>query len=174
MIAAAPAAKCAGTIQVPLPYPATAQTVQPVPRDKLQADALPLEGAFRVNTALRDRAVHLFGGSVSGAESVVPGPGPSSVTMADRFGYIWVADAMPGNDHAGGYVLRPTHVAYVGPGRPLGMKYDATGNLVICNSLQASVAQSRRCRRQGAGCVGTPACHLEEHNNFFSATIMHP
>ena len=88
------------------------------------------------NRLLRERSVAgLFSDLVHGSECVAPGPGPSSITMIDRQGYVWIADADPGA--RGGYSMRPGGArAYLGPGRPLGFKYDAKGNLIICDSLK--------------------------------------
>lgn len=88
------------------------------------------------NRLLKDRSVSgLFSDLVHGSECVAPGPGPSSVTMIDRQGFVWIADVDPGA--RGGYSMRPGGArAYLGPGRPLGFKYDAKGNLIICDSLK--------------------------------------
>jgi len=88
------------------------------------------------NSLLRDRSVAgLFSDLVHGSECVALGPGSSSVTMIDRKGFVWIADATDGAP--GGYLLRPGGArAYLGPGRPLGFKYDARGNLIVCDSLK--------------------------------------
>ncbi|KAG1670192.1 hypothetical protein FOA52_014968 [Chlamydomonas sp. UWO 241] len=130
-----------GDWHVPLPPPATTHTVLDIPEHLIAPPPSPLTGAFQPNTLLRDRAVHLFD-SVLGSESVAPGPGPSSVTMLDRYGYVWVADAAPGEEgspRSSGYALRPTPTAYLGPGRPLGFRYDGEGNLIVCDSLKGLI-----------------------------------
>lgn len=64
--------------------------------------------------------------------------------MLDKFGYLLRAQS-----NGSSYQLDPEHpVAYVGPGRPLGFHFDATGNLLICDSLKV--------RREGKGEV--PVC----------------
>ena len=69
---------------------------------------------------------------------------------------MWVADeAAPG----AGYALRTEPQAYIGPGRPLGFRYDSAGNLVVCDSLKVGE------RRQGHSLLLTlqrqqgPACY---------------
>ena len=52
-------------------------------------------------------------------------------------GYVWVADeAAPGS----GYNLRAEPRTYIGPGRPLGFRYDSAGNLIVCDSLKVGGA----------------------------------
>ena len=100
------------------------------------------------NTQLKDQAVTgLFSDLIFGSESVASGPpGTSSVTMIDRVGNVWIADEAPANgekeeeETVPPYRLRPGQPSsYIGPGRPLGFKYDAEGNLIVCDSLKGLV-----------------------------------
>lgn len=63
--------------------------------------------------------------------------------MLDRYGYVWTASSDK-------YELDEQPLAYVGPGRPLGFHFTATGDLVICDSLKVPILR---------GSVG--ACILE-------------
>lgn len=159
---AAAAAISLGFWEVPLPAPAFQHHVVELPGDKIPGKARILEP----NTVLRDRAVKLFEDSIFGTESVAPGPGPSCITMLDRQGHLWLADASPEDGGSGGYRLRSESSAYLGPGRPLGFKYDAEGNLLLCDSLLGLVmlegasglgVQAAAAEPQGSGDQGSSA-----------------
>ena len=53
--------------------------------------------------------------------------------MLDRYGAVKEARKDP---DTGVMVLNPKPLAHLGPGRPLGAKYDAHGNLVICDAFK--------------------------------------
>ncbi|GAX85618.1 hypothetical protein CEUSTIGMA_g13033.t1 [Chlamydomonas eustigma] len=121
----------------PLPYPAITHKLVDVPEEKIPGPSLPLEGTLARNNILREHAVaNLFAEQVHGSESVAIGPTETSVTLLDRFGYLWVADrASLGSQE--GYLLRKEPETYIGPGRPLGFKYNAaSGHLIVCDSLK--------------------------------------
>eukprot|EP00878_Enallax_costatus_P028517 GHUV01030808.1.p1 GENE.GHUV01030808.1~~GHUV01030808.1.p1 ORF type:complete len:341 (+),score=29.56 GHUV01030808.1:466-1488(+) len=56
--------------------------------------------------------------------------------MLDRYGAVKEASKDP---NTGEMVMNPKPLAYLGPGRPLGAKYDAHGNLVICDAFKGLI-----------------------------------
>lgn len=51
--------------------------------------------------------------------------------MLDRYGAV--REAVPSGDQM---LLNPQPLAHLGPGRPLGARYDAHGNLIICDAFK--------------------------------------
>ncbi|WIA20274.1 hypothetical protein OEZ85_006107 [Tetradesmus obliquus] len=123
----------AGWIKLPLPYPAVEQYAHPVPAHVYPWKAQPLDkGKYQVRTKLN--ATRLFEGQISGSESVTMAPDGRFI-MLDRYGAV--REALQQDD--GSMVLRPTAIAHLGPGRPLGAQYDAHGNLIICDAFKGLI-----------------------------------
>jgi hypothetical protein len=69
------------------------------------------------------------------AESVTMGPNGTFV-MLDKYGHVYEAN----EDGQGDLVLNETPVAYLGTGRPLGARFDAEGNLIVCDAFKVCAA----------------------------------
>lgn len=61
-------------------------------------------------------------------------PKDGRLLLPDKWGDIHEARQLSD----GSYVLNPRPIAQLGPGRVLGSKLDAEGNLVMCDVLKAS------------------------------------
>jgi hypothetical protein len=69
----------------------------------------------------------------------VAGDARGRLLLPDKHGAVHVAEPLPGSTD-GSYALQRQPLAQLGPGRVLGTKLDAQGNLVMCDVLRV-----RRC-----------------------------
>ena len=87
-----------------------------------------MQGMYAPNTYLR-QAARLFDGQIARPESVAVGHA-GSLLLPDEHGGIWQAD--PGRS---GQLELPTEpLAHVGSGRPLGIRLDHDGNIILFNA----------------------------------------
>lgn len=73
------------------------------------------------------------------AETVSVDPASGRLLLPDKWGDIYEAH-MSKN---GSYTLNPRPIAQLGPGRVLGSKVDAQGNLVMCDVLKVRALSLR-------------------------------
>ncbi|PNH01275.1 hypothetical protein TSOC_012851 [Tetrabaena socialis] len=73
----------------------------------------------------------------SSGETLAISPG-GNLTLLDKYSYLYEA-APTGGPFPHEWRLDETPRAYLGPGRPMGVQYDAEGNLVFCDALRGSV-----------------------------------
>jgi hypothetical protein len=98
---------------------------------------VPLQGALAPNDALQTSLERLLDGELPGQpESVVFGDDGRVFAMLE--GDVWVAEGPNGSN--------PQLYAHTG-GRPLGGKFDASGNLIYADGTGVSVFPSSRLRR---------------------------
>lgn len=74
------------------------------------------------------------------AETVTGDPATGNLLLPDKWGDVHLAQHLPD----GSYRLQRPPLASLGPGRVLGSKLDAQGNLVMCDVFKVGeVTQSR-------------------------------
>eukprot|EP00878_Enallax_costatus_P025649 GHUV01027461.1.p1 GENE.GHUV01027461.1~~GHUV01027461.1.p1 ORF type:complete len:393 (+),score=76.33 GHUV01027461.1:116-1294(+) len=81
---------------------------------------------------LQQHALRLFEGQLANVETVTVDPQTGSLLLPDKWGDIHIADLLPD----GTYALQPRPMAQLGPGRILGNRLDADGNLILCDVLK--------------------------------------
>eukprot|EP00879_Flechtneria_rotunda_P017206 GHRR01018025.1.p1 GENE.GHRR01018025.1~~GHRR01018025.1.p1 ORF type:complete len:385 (+),score=107.69 GHRR01018025.1:394-1548(+) len=84
---------------------------------------------FKIENDALTKAAFILKDKVTGVETVAVAP-DGRLGLVDKWGKIFIAEP----DGKGGYNLPPEPLAYSSPGRPLGVKFDAEGNLYIANS----------------------------------------
>jgi len=67
-------------------------------------------------------------------ETVTGDPATGDLLLPDKWGNVYLAQRMPN----GSYTLQQPPLARMGPGRVLGSKLDAQGNLIMCDVLKVS------------------------------------
>ncbi|KAF8055388.1 MET1B [Scenedesmus sp. PABB004] len=133
-----------GVVRLPLPHPAADSHVHAWRADAPWAqNAAPATDASLLNRLLQQHAVRLFEGQLHGVETVSVDSRTGRLLLPDKWGDVHEATPQPG----GGYALRASPVAQLGPGRVLGNKLDAEGNLVMCDVLKGLMRLNTTSRR---------------------------
>ncbi|KAG2442441.1 hypothetical protein HXX76_002527 [Chlamydomonas incerta] len=124
----------------PLPFPAQNFGISDLEATNLPLTPASLEGVYASNTLLR-RAHVLFKGQIEAAETLAISP-DGNLTLLDKYGYL--RHAVPtGQPFPAEWRLVEQPVAYLGPGRPLGVQYDAAGNLVVADAVKGLLLLER-------------------------------
>ncbi|WIA21898.1 hypothetical protein OEZ85_004268 [Tetradesmus obliquus] len=95
------------------------------------AEGLPLkwDKGFKVENDVLTKAKFVLADEIVGVETVAVAP-DGKLGLVDRFGKIFIATP----DGRGGYSIPKEPLAYSSPGRTLGVKFDADGDLYMANS----------------------------------------
>eukprot|EP00879_Flechtneria_rotunda_P014401 GHRR01015048.1.p1 GENE.GHRR01015048.1~~GHRR01015048.1.p1 ORF type:complete len:431 (+),score=160.92 GHRR01015048.1:224-1516(+) len=119
-----------GFLKLPLPHPAHQHHIHLWPPEAPWLPKAP--EASLLNALLQQHAVRLFEGQLHGVETVTVDPANGRLLLPDKWGDVYTAVLLPN----GTYSLNPKAIAQLGPGRVLGNKLDADGNLVMCDVLK--------------------------------------
>ncbi|WIA17796.1 hypothetical protein OEZ85_009308 [Tetradesmus obliquus] len=119
-----------GVLKLPMPHPAHDSYIHQWPKE---APFLPTppDASLR-NSLLQQCAVRLFEGQLHNVETVTVEASTGRLLLPDKWGDVHEALQLAD----GSYQLNPKPLAQLGPGRVLGSKLDADGNLVMCDVLK--------------------------------------
>lgn len=118
-----------GQVPVRLPFPPGVEydyMAEPPP------GTLPLtwDTGFRVeDDSLPNNTKYILQDQIAGVETVALGP-EGWLGLVDKHGQIFMAEP----DNQGGYAVTPHPLPWASPGRSLGAKFDANGDLLIANA----------------------------------------
>lgn len=113
-------------VQLNMPSPCD-RAAESIPKQYLPNPA-PLKGALTPNNKLQ-RAVKILKGDIQGPESLAVAQ-DGALLLPDRHGYIWRAS----QTGSGQWIKDSSPLAYLGPGRPLGIRADQDGDVLVCNA----------------------------------------
>lgn len=126
-----------GTLKLPLPYPAQHEHLWQWAPEASFVTQTPQMPPFTL--PLQQLAVRLFDGQLQNVETVTGDPATGDLLLPDKWGNVYLAQRMPN----GSYTLQQPPLARMGPGRVLGSKLDAQGNLIMCDVLKGLLRLNR-------------------------------
>lgn len=77
-----------------------------------------------------------------------------ALLLPDRHGYIWRAS----QTGSGQWIKDSSPLAYLGPGRPLGIRADQDGDVLVCNAGTVRVCRERLRSHSVSTCTVCTAC----------------
>eukprot|EP00882_Tetradesmus_deserticola_P020787 GHRQ01022464.1.p1 GENE.GHRQ01022464.1~~GHRQ01022464.1.p1 ORF type:complete len:399 (+),score=115.02 GHRQ01022464.1:178-1197(+) len=119
-----------GVLKLPMPHPAHESYIHRWPKEA-PFSSTPPDASMR-NSLLQQYAVRLFEGQLHNVETVTVEASTGRLLLPDKWGDVHEALLLAN----GSYQLNPKPLAQLGPGRVLGSKLDADGNLVMCDVLK--------------------------------------